>query len=51
MFDKEKSPQFMTSQELEAAIRQHREYAKRLLVEVKLRRAKEKQELKKTNVK
>jgi hypothetical protein len=38
MLDDQKPPQYMTSQELEDAIRKHREYAKRLIVEAKLRR-------------
>lgn len=38
MLDDQKSPQYMTSQELEDAIRKHREYAKRLLAEARLRR-------------
>lgn len=39
MLDTQKSPQYMTSQELEEAIRKHREYAKRLISEAKIRRA------------
>jgi flavorubredoxin len=38
MLDDHKSPQYMTSQELEEAIRKHREYAKRLLAEARARR-------------
>lgn len=38
MLDDQKPPQYMTSQELEEAIRKHREYAKRLLAEARLRR-------------
>lgn len=39
MLDDQKPMQYMTSQELEEAIRRHREYAKRLIAEAKLRRA------------
>ena len=39
MLDNQKPPQYMTSQELEEAIRRHRDYARRLLAEAKLRRA------------
>jgi hypothetical protein len=38
MLDHQKSPQYMTSQELEEAIRKHREYAKRLVAEARARR-------------
>lgn len=38
MLDDQKSPQYMTSQELEEAIRKHREYAKRLVAEARMRR-------------
>lgn len=39
MLDDQKPPKYMTSQELEEAIRKYREYARRLLAEAKLRRA------------
>jgi len=39
MLDNHKPPPYMTSQELEEAIRRHRDYARRLLAEAKLRRA------------
>lgn len=39
MLDDQKPPKYMTSRELEEAIRMHRDYAKRLLAEAKLRRA------------
>jgi hypothetical protein len=35
----EKSPQYMTSAELEEAIRRHREHTKKLLAEARNRRA------------
>lgn len=35
----QKSPQYMTSSELEEAIRRHREHTKKLLAEVRNRRA------------
>jgi hypothetical protein len=35
----DKSPQYMTSAELEEAIRRHREHTKKLLAEVRNRRA------------
>jgi len=38
MLDDQKPPKYMTSQELEEAIRKHREYAKRLIAEAKLHR-------------
>lgn len=39
MIENPKSPKFLTSQELEDAIRRHREYAKLLIAEAKTRRA------------
>lgn len=39
MLDNQKPPKYMTSLELEEAIRKHREYAKRLIAEAKLHRA------------
>jgi len=41
MTDEQKSPAYMTSIELEEAIRRHRDYARRLIAEVKSRRARE----------
>jgi hypothetical protein len=38
MLDDQKPPQYMTSQELEEAIRKHREYARRLVAEARARR-------------
>jgi hypothetical protein len=42
MIDKYKPPQFMTSVELEEAIRAHRAYAKKLIAEARIRRREEK---------
>jgi hypothetical protein len=39
MISDDKSPQYMTSAELEEAIRRHREHTKKLLAEVRSRRA------------
>jgi hypothetical protein len=39
MIRDEKSPQYMTSAELEEAIRRHREHTKKLLAEARSRRA------------
>jgi DNA-directed RNA polymerase subunit H (RpoH/RPB5) len=39
MISNEKPPQYMTSAELEEAIRLHREQTKKLLLEARLRRA------------
>lgn len=39
MFPSPEKPQLMTSQELEAEIRKHRQYVKSLIAEAKLRRA------------
>lgn len=39
MFPKDNSPRFLTSAELEQAVREHRAQTKRLLAEVRRRRA------------
>ena len=39
MISKEKSPQYMTSAELEEAIRRHRQYTRKLIAEARSRRA------------
>lgn len=39
MISDDKSPQYMTSAELEEAIRRHREHTKKLLAEARSRRA------------
>lgn len=39
MLSNDKSPQYMTSAELEEAIRRHREFTKKLLAEARSRRA------------
>lgn len=39
MISKDKSPQYMTSAELEEAIRRHRDFTKKLLAEARSRRA------------
>jgi len=44
MTNNEKQPEYMTSAELEAAIRQHRERTKKLLEEARARRKAEKQQ-------
>jgi hypothetical protein len=44
MIDKKKSPDFMTSVELEEAVREHRAYVRRLLAEARMRRRREGQD-------
>lgn len=45
MIKPDQKPEFMTSTELEKAIREHQEYVRKLIKEATLRRLKEKQEV------